>query len=398
MKPLFSFSIVIICFTLFLSACGDEPIVQMDPSLTTTTAANDTLKAVANQFASINISGIKGSAELNGIEVFENDVKVSFDRIRFKGTAVAANPILLLTNDRQGFTAEVRLRTLYADIVTKITITLIDNDGNRVSVSRMIKATKQGPVIGYSAVNPVNAVAPGTDYGFRFSVTTGSAPLSTISVKENGVIITDVSRLKFDGIPFFSNPEFLPSNKIDGFVSNVVSVVLPATIGKWQYTFTFTDTLGGFTEYDVVAYVGTKLDFVATGVLLNAAGPQGTGGLDLDMGISTGSDDAEAEIKDEGIDAALPLANNWKQKISAAGSAELRRVIQVIDISDIYVKEQILNYWNLGSPVSGPTPNKVLVNDIFVVKKEDRYYFLQIDKVTVTPTDNTDKFEVSIKW
>ncbi|MBP6396366.1 MAG: hypothetical protein KBF57_00205 [Saprospiraceae bacterium] len=398
MKPLFSFSIVIICFTLFLSACGDEPIVQMDPNLTTTTAANDTLKAVANQFASINISGIKGSAELNGIEVFENDVKVSFDRIRFKGTAVAANPILLLTNDRQGFTAEVRLRTLYADIVTKITITLIDNDGNRVSVSRMIKATKQGPVIGYSAVNPVNAVAPGTDYGFRFSVTTGSAPLSTISVKENGVIITDVSRLKFDGIPFFSNPEFLPSNKIDGFVSNVVSVVLPATIGKWQYTFTFTDTLGGFTEYDVVAYVGTKLDFVATGVLLNAAGPQGTGGLDLDMGISTGSDDAEAEIKDEGIDAALPLANNWKQKISAAGSAELRRVIQVIDISDIYVKEQILNYWNLGSPVSGPTPNKVLVNDIFVVKKEDRYYFLQIDKVTVTPTDNTDKFEVSIKW
>jgi hypothetical protein len=398
MKPLFSFSIVIICFTLFLSACGDEPIVQMDPNLTTTTAANDTLKAVANQFASINISGIKGSAELNGIEVFENDVKVSFDRIRFKGTAVAANPILLLTNDRQGFTAEVRLRTLYADIVTKITITLIDNDGNRVSVSRMIKATKQGPVIGYSAVNPVNAVAPGTDYGFRFSVTTGSAPLSTISVKENGVIITDVSRLKFDGIPFFSNPEFLPSNKIDGFVSNVVSVVLPATIGKWQYTFTFTDTLGGFTEYDVVAYVGTKLDFVATGVLLNAAGPQGTGGLDLDMGISTGSDDAEAEIKDEGIDAALPLASNWKQKISAAGSAELRRVIQVIDISDIYVKEQILNYWNLGSPVSGPTPNKVLVNDIFVVKKEDRYYFLQIDKVTVTPTDNTDKFEVSIKW
>ena len=398
MKPLFSFSIVIICFTLFLTACGDEPIVQMDPSLTTTTAANDTLKAVANQFASINISGIKGSAELNGIEVFENDVKVTFDRIRFKGTAVAANPILLLTNDRQGFTAEVRLRTLYADIVTKITITLIDNDGNRVSVSRMIKATKQGPVIGYSAANPVNAVAPGTDYGFRFSVTTGSAPLSTISVKENGVIITDVSRLKFDGIPFFSNPEFLPTNKIDGFVSNVVSVVLPATIGKWQYTFTFTDTLGGFTEYDVVAYVGTKLDFVATGVLLNAAGPQGTGGLDLDMGISTGSDDAEAEIKDEGIDAALPLANNWKQKISAAGSAELRRVIQVIDISDIYVKEQILNYWNLGSPVSGPTPNKVLVNDIFVVKKEDRYYFLQIDKVTVSPTDNTDKFEVSIKW
>lgn len=370
----------------------------MDPSLTTTTAANDTLKAVANQFASINISGIKGSAELNGIEVFENDVKVSFDRIRFKGTAVAANPILLLTNDRQGFTAEVRLRTLYADIVTKITITLIDNDGNRVSVSRMIKATKQGPVIGYSAANPVNAVAPGTDYGFRFSVTTGSARLSTISVKENGVIITDVSRLKFDGIPFFSNPEFLPTNKIDGFVSNVVSVVLPATIGKWQYTFTFTDTLGGFTEYDVVAYVGTKLDFVATGVLLNAAGPQGTGGLDLDLGISTGSDDAEAEIKDEGIDAALPLASNWKQKISAAGSAELRRVIQVIDISDIYVKEQILNYWNLGSPVSGPTPNKVLVNDIFVVKKEDRYYFLQIDKVTVSPTDNTDKFEVSIKW
>ncbi|HRG19611.1 MAG TPA: hypothetical protein PLQ57_01225 [Saprospiraceae bacterium] len=398
MKPLFSFSVIAILFTLLLTACGEDPLVQMDPTLTTTTAANDTIKAVANQFASINISGIKGSAELNGIEIYENDVKVSFDRIRFKGTAVAANPILLITNDRQGFTAEVRLRTQYVDAVSKITISLIDNDGKSVSISRLIKATKQGPGIGYFAANPVNAVAPGTDYGFKFSVTTGSAPLSKISVKENGVIITDVSRLKFDGVPFFSNPEFLPSDKVDGFVSNAVSVVLPTTIGKWQYTFTFTDTLGGATEYVVDAYVGTKLDFVASGVLLNAAGPQGTGGLDLDMGISTGSDDAEAEIKDEGIDAALPLASNWKQKISAAGSAELRRVIQIIDISDIYVKEQILNYWNLGSPVTGPTPNKVLVNDIFVVKKDDRYYFLQIDKVTVSPTDNSDKFEVSIKW
>ncbi|MBK8850593.1 MAG: hypothetical protein IPN73_10600 [Saprospiraceae bacterium] len=398
MKPLFSFSAITILFTLFLTACGEDPIVQMDPTLTSTTAANDTIKAVANQFASINITGIKGSAELNGIEIYENDVKVSFDRIRFKGTAVAANPILLLTNDRQGFTAEVRLRTLYADAVSKITISLIDNDGNAVSISRLIKATKQGPGIGYVAANPVNAVAPGTDHSFKFSVTTGSAPLSKILVKENGVIITDVSRLKFDGSPFFSNPEFLPSDKADGFVSKAVSVVLPTTIGKWQYTFTFTDTLGGATDYVVEAYVGTKLDFVATGVLLNAAGPQGTGGLDLDMGTSTGSDDAEAEIKDEGIDATLPVATNWKQKISATGSVELRRVIQVIDIADIYVKEQILNYWNLGSPVTGPTPNKVLVNDIFVVKKDDRYYFLQIDKVTVSPTDNTDRFEVSIKW
>ncbi|HRG66583.1 MAG TPA: hypothetical protein PLV12_12280, partial [Saprospiraceae bacterium] len=286
MKPLFSFSVIAILFTLLLTACGEDPLVQMDPTLTTTTAANDTIKAVANQFASINISGIKGSAELNGIEIYENDVKVSFDRIRFKGTAVAANPILLITNDRQGFTAEVRLRTQYVDAVSKITISLIDNDGKSVSISRLIKATKQGPGIGYFAANPVNAVAPGTDYGFKFSVTTGSAPLSKISVKENGVIITDVSRLKFDGVPFFSNPEFLPSDKVDGFVSNAVSVVLPTTIGKWQYTFTFTDTLGGATEYVVDAYVGTKLDFVASGVLLNAAGPQGTGGLDLDMGIN----------------------------------------------------------------------------------------------------------------
>ena len=96
MKPLFSFSVIAILFTLLLTACGEDPLVQMDPTLTTTTAANDTIKAVANQFASINISGIKGSAELNGIEIYENDVKVSFDRIRFKGTAVAANPILLI--------------------------------------------------------------------------------------------------------------------------------------------------------------------------------------------------------------------------------------------------------------------------------------------------------------
>lgn len=398
MRSFLSFSLAAIFSMLLFSSCGDEPIVQMDPSITTTTGANDTIKAVANQFATININGFKGSAELNGIEIRENDQKVSFDRIRFKGTAVAANPILILTNDRQGFSGEIRMRTLYADTTTKITIILSDNDGKTVSISRLVKATKKGPTIGYSSANPVNAVAPGVVQEFKFSVTPGSAPLSRVLVKENGAIITDVTRLKFDSLNFFSNPEFIPTDKIDGFVGKNVTVRMPSSIGKWKYTFTFIDTLGGFTDYNVDAYVGTKLDFVASGVLLNAAGPIGTGGLDLDEGKSTGSDDANAEIKDEGIDAALPLATNWMQKISATAGAELRRVVQVIDIADIYVKEQILNYWNLGSPVPGPTPNKVLVKDVFVVKKEDRYYFLQFDKIVIAPADNTDNYEVSIKW
>ena len=62
------------------------------------------------------------------------------------------------------------------------------------------------------------------------------------------------------------------------------------------------------------------------GALFNQAGPSGTGGLDLDTGASLGSTNANVEVRDMGIDTALPLANNWRQKIAGVNGTEIRYV------------------------------------------------------------------------
>ena len=40
---------------------------------------------------------------------------------------------------------------------------------------------------------------------------------------------------------------------------------MPTTPGKWDYSFTFTDSLGGSSIQNVTAYVGTKLDISRAG-------------------------------------------------------------------------------------------------------------------------------------
>ena len=386
----------LLSLSFFWLSCGDDPITNTDPTITTTLGINDTIKAIANQGAVIKISGIKGSAELNSLEILENDVVAAAGRVGFKGSAVGANPIVLLTNDRQGFNAEIRLKTLYADTVTKLTIVLNAADGRSVNISRWVKAVKTNPIISYTESNPVNAATPGADHNFRLSVSAGSAPITKLLVKENGVIITDISRLRFDTLNFLSNPFIFPLAQ-ESFTSKKITVRMPTTPGKWDYSFTFTDSLGGSSIQNVTAYVGTKLDISRSGVLSNAA-DAAAGGLDLDAAVSVPSVSDEAEIVDEGIDPALPVASNWRQKFRAASGAEMRWVVQSININDIFVKEQILTYWNLGTAIPNGTPNKVLTGDTFVVFKNDRYYFIQVSKVTPSAADNADKIEMGIKW
>ncbi len=396
MKLHFPFLALFLTLSFIWISCGKDPVVNTDPTLTSTVAENDTIKAIANQGALLKVSGIKGSAELNSVEILENDTLVKAFRVGFKGTNVGVNPIVLLDNDRQGFNAEVRLRTSYVDAVSKLTIVLNAADGKSTKISRWIKSTKTNPIISYVESNPVNAATPGADHSFRLSVSGGSAPVTQLLVKENGINITDVSRLKFDTLNFFTNPFIFPEAQ-NAFTSKKVTVRMPLTPGKWEYSFTFVDSLGGSASQNVTAYVGTKLNVSKTAVLNNSADAS-TGGLDLDAAAAVSSSNPEAEIIDAGIDPALPATSNWKQKILPAPGAEMRWVISSANINDIVVKEQISTYWNLGTPIPNGTPNKVLTGDTFVVLKNGIYYFIQVSKVNATPGDNADSIELGVKW
>ncbi|MBK8700404.1 MAG: hypothetical protein IPN29_13100 [Saprospiraceae bacterium] len=383
---------------LFLNACGDDMNIDpSNPTISMTGTAGDTLRVVPNQQIIFTITAVKGSVDLNGLEVREGDTKAAINRIVFKGSAVGGNPILLLGNDRQGFTGELKVTAPAKDTV--VTISVIVSDANNVTVkeTRIVKTKTLPPVVTYLGTPLVDGAQPGQVYDFPFSVSRGFGKLSLLEVKENGITLSDITRLSFDNIAFNTNPESILPNLQAGFTNKKIGVKINNQTGRSTYTFIFTDELGASAQFTVNVNVGTKLDLTKLGALLNANGPGGTGGLDLDTGNSMGSQDTLAEIKDEGIDLSLPLASNWLQKISAVNGAELKRIIQVIEFDDIVVKEQILNLWNGGFPVNGATP-KVLKGDLFAVKKGDRYFFLQVANIVVTPADNSDKYEVNIKW
>jgi len=116
--------------------------------------------------------------------------------------------------------------------------------------------------------------------------------------------------------------------------------------GSYVYTITVTDEFGleSNVEFTVNVVAATPLE-VLNGVLFNAGGPAGTGGLDMDNGMSTGSTDEAAEIKDQGID-------------SQSGT--------------------------------------VTAGDIFVVERAGTNYAFQVAEVNVIQADNSDNYVLNI--
>ncbi len=147
-----------------------------------------------------------------------------------------------------------------------------------------------------------------------------------------------------------------------------------------------------------------------SGVLLNAAGPVGTGGLDLDTGEGTGTLDASgllAEIKDEGIDLSLPNDQNWKAQISGINNSEIKTLsssVENFDFASVNRKDVIEKYFEGGDDLPNTNANNekvsntVSVGDVFVVHRDGKTYLIEVTDVMTTANDNADAIEFSIKY
>lgn len=150
--------------------------------------------------------------------------------------------------------------------------------------------------------------------------------------------------------------------------------------------------------------VGTDLEGNLEGVLLNQAGPAGTGGLDLDTGVGTGSADVESEIRDNGIDAG-PVADNWLRTISTINGATIRTLnrdamLETYDFAAVTTIEEVQEAWDLGNEVVGNSTEMLAVGDEFIVQNSDasRRYLLQVVEVNLTADDNSDSYKFNIKY
>jgi hypothetical protein len=244
--------------------------------------------------------------------------------------------------------------------------------------------------------------------------TKGTKQLTTLTIKENGTTI-DASRVEVVGTGGGSGTLLVSGADKDGFDWQI-KITSHTSFGEKEYTFTLADEGGLTDEASVDVTVQEPLSKSLTGILLNQGGPAGQGALDLDDGKRTGVTTtgevppSEGEIRDMGIDSsAMSLEVNWRQKIAGVNGCEIRKVgvgaPEGFDFTKVDSKDQILAAFSTADAftetLNGIKVNtgKVQKNDVFVVKRPDnRHYLVKVDNVVVTPADNQDKYELSIKY
>ena len=239
--------------------------------------------------------------------------------------------------------------------------------------------------------------------------------LSSLEILLDGARITDalVSIVDDAGnaIDPPNNPQLLAAEYATSFRFEV-GIRLPDAFGTYTYTFILNDTSGDAAvadESDEIAITitleadpATPLNGELVGVLLNAGGPVGTGGLDLHTGNGTGSMDAEADIRDNGIDTNQPVNENWIQTISPVNGTTLY-AINRDDLpegwafADVTSLEAIQDAVALaGTEVA--ESDVVATDNVFAVVSGTETFLLLVTDVNITPADNDDSYTFDVKY
>lgn len=186
------------------------------------------------------------------------------------------------------------------------------------------------------------------------------------------------------------------------------------------YSFTVEDVDGRRATASLdITISGTPLQRTLVGVLFNQAGPTGTGGLDLDEGVGTGSADPNAEIRDLGINCNIDPAQqeNWRRQIGSVNGTNMVKVnvaaqAEGFTFDKVETREVILAAYDTGitladgfstnaqcvqTPVTDVS-DPVVVGDMFVIRKADTYYLIHIDEVNAVGGSNGDNYKISIKY
>ncbi len=274
-------------------------------------------------------------------------------------------------------------------------------------------------------------LAPGETFTVNAEVLTGDNPLETFTFLVDGITVsnTDIANYYANGefevdgsVETANNPVTLFGDAKQGASIVIEIVPFEQMDGEVRtYTFEATDEANnvGTVSLDItVVDPTTPIDTTLTGVLFNQAGPTGTGGLNLDNGEGTGSADAEAEIRDLGLDCTVPAPGlNWRRQIGTVNGADMVKVdetqVENFTFDNVSVKEEIEAAYATGvelsdgasrncatgtdTPVTDVT-DELVVGDMFVVLANGTHYLIRIDAINETDDSNADNYELSIKY
>lgn len=402
---------------LIFTSCEEDPLgggggifenapsagLLMDPGFLST---NSTIEP--GQIINIRYSAVEGDAAMESVVIRENGSNVDFSRITINGSPANSNPILLFDTETSSFTWDIAIEphtsgtSQYSIIVSDLNgnaqTSSIDIALNEVFVAPTITGTTSGMV----------TIAANMLISVPIQATAGSSPLEFVAVTFNDEIITDVSRLTYGGQQFVENPQLLPVSDRD-VLESVVEIRVGEEDGLYQIFVVDENQEVSSVDINVVIERGTPVD-LDQGILWNSSGPAGFGGLDLDTGAGTGSNDADAEIRDAGSDFGLATEINWLQQIGGTQGSimkELRAgmngLSETFSFEDVSSKEEVQELFGAGidftltdangNPVSRP----VTVGSTFVVENSGRFYLIIIREINIAPADNSDNYVIDIK-
>jgi hypothetical protein len=265
-------------------------------------------------------------------------------------------------------------------------------------------------------------------FNVQVTATVGDNNLRTLTFLVDGVapgaadIGNYIKSITANGTPITpNNPLLITTNATGGFWDVEIVTFGQVLDVPVEYGFEVEDEVGEIAFTSVIVTLtdpGTPLDNTIPGVLLNQAGPAGTGGVNLETGMSTGSTVAESDLRDLGIDCDIDpgTAENWVQKIGSVNGTNLVSVDPTalgedFTFDKVETKEAIVAAYDAGAaladgmevdcnPVAVTDVSDVVsVGDIFAaLTSEGVYYLIQIDAVTPSFGDNNDQYEMTIKF
>ncbi|MCI4668267.1 MAG: hypothetical protein MRZ79_09025 [Bacteroidia bacterium] len=247
-----------------------------------------------------------------------------------------------------------------------------------------------------------DSVAVDSFFTVLVTASSGTNTLKTIEVQENGVAISDLSRLDFNGFSAGSNPSPLGASDT-ATLDWTLRIKAPSVEGANDYTIVITDQIDSTIERTVSVTSFVPFTEVDTNTVVlrlrNQAGPAGQGGLDLDTGDETGTmNETTHDLADLGID--VSKAVDWIQKIKSANGAELRKVDNSTNFADVMFKEQVEEIYNASTVIPAES-DVVQQGDMFAVKVASGViYLLYTAEVSVTPAsgDNSDFYRFDAKF
>lgn len=428
-----SFFVMASALLVFSSGCGEETPggggVTLNPTIRLNSGPdlvsfNQELPLSSPSFR-VSITGDDGDAPLRTLTIEEDGLVIPFGQLTFNSGQTSNNPFLIAGSDADGFTYEITITPSNTDTgPVEFTFRLADTDNEVATTSVTVTYAQETPrvtildetgfVVSGDTVSTLNPV-----FNVRVELDDTANPLSSFTILEAGSIV-DAGRLEFnDGSFPAANPLNLISAEENGVTYSVQISTPDAVEGARTYTFEAADSDGivGFADL-VVNFItpATDLTFDTTGVFFNASG-SGDGGLDLDTGMATAFNSAEAEIEDEGIDLNT-AGENWRTQISATNDA----VIRTVDLSslgdgvtydDVALTAEIEGLFDGGNAptgdddfpdADGDVSNTEIVTlplqegDVFAVRRGSRTYLIRIDAINFAANSNDDSYTISIKY